>query len=70
MDARTELSEVLDTKLLLGVLTSLKKGDFGARMSSDLTGLAGKIADTLNDIMEINEQLTKDISEVSRVVGR
>ncbi|HYD62354.1 MAG TPA: hypothetical protein VEC35_18470, partial [Noviherbaspirillum sp.] len=70
MDTRTELRDELDAKLLLGVLTALKKGDFSARMPSDLTGLAGKIADTLNDIMEANEQLTREITEVSRVVGR
>ncbi|RZI41283.1 response regulator [Herbaspirillum sp. HC18] len=70
MDIGAELSEELDAKLLLGVLTALKKGDFSTRMPSDLTGLPGKIADTLNDIMEANEQLTQEITEVSRVVGR
>ena len=70
MDARTELKEELDTKVLLNVLTALKKGEFSTRMPSDWTGLAGKIADTLNDIMEINHEMTSEISEVSRVVGR
>jgi HAMP domain-containing protein/CheY-like chemotaxis protein/signal transduction histidine kinase len=70
MDTRTELTDELDAKLLLGVLTALKKGDFSARMPSDLTGLAGKIADTLNEIIEINEQMAEGITEVSRVVGR
>ncbi|WP_151637169.1 hybrid sensor histidine kinase/response regulator [Noviherbaspirillum aerium] len=70
MDTRTKLTDELDAKLLLGVLTALKKGDFSTRMPSDLTGLAGKVADTLNDIMETNEQLTREITEVSRVVGR
>ncbi|MFC7513454.1 HAMP domain-containing protein [Herbaspirillum sp. GCM10030257] len=70
MDTRTKLTDELDAKLLLGVLTALKKGDFSIRMPSDLTGLAGKIADILNDIMETNEQLTREITEVSRVVGR
>ena len=70
MHARTEMSDQLDEKLLLGVLTALKKGDFSTRMPTDLTGMAGKIADALNDIMEANEQLTREITEVSRVVGR
>jgi HAMP domain-containing protein/CheY-like chemotaxis protein/signal transduction histidine kinase len=70
MDTRTELTDTLDAKQLLGVLTALKKGDFSARMPSDLTGLAGKIADTLNEIIEINEQMAEGITVVSRVVGR
>ena len=43
-----ELMDELDAKLLLGVLTALKKGDFSARMPSDLTGLPGKIADIID----------------------
>jgi HAMP domain-containing protein/CheY-like chemotaxis protein/signal transduction histidine kinase len=70
MDTTTELADALDAKQLLGVLTALKKGDFSARMPSDLTGLAGKIADTLNEIIEINEQMAEGITVVSRVVGR
>ncbi|HJV85432.1 MAG TPA: HAMP domain-containing protein [Noviherbaspirillum sp.] len=70
MDLRMTLPDELDAKLLLGVLTALKKGDFSTRLPSDWTGVAGKIADTLNDIMETNEQLAEEITEVSRVVGR
>ncbi|HZW13229.1 MAG TPA: HAMP domain-containing protein, partial [Noviherbaspirillum sp.] len=70
MDTRTKMKDELDAKLLLGVLTALKKGDFSSRLPSDWTGLAGKIADTLNDIMEASEQLTSEITEVSQVVGR
>jgi len=73
MDTIFELAdstEELDTKILLATLLALKKGDFSARMPSDWTGIAGKIADTVNDIIETKENLTKTISSVSRVVGR
>jgi len=70
MDTTLELDSELDVKALLNVLTALKKGDFSARMPADLTGMAGKIADTLNDIIESNELLSKGITDVSRVVGR
>ncbi|RYY74923.1 MAG: response regulator [Gammaproteobacteria bacterium] len=70
MDTTLELDNELDAKALLHVLTALKKGDFSARMPADLTGMAGKIADTLNDIIESNELLSKGITDVSRVVGR
>src|SRR3954466_2618288 len=70
MDATALLEQELDAKELLVVLTALKKGDFSARMPADLTGLAGKIADTLNDIIESNQLLSEGITDVSRVVGR
>uniref|UniRef100_UPI002FDF74B6 HAMP domain-containing protein n=1 Tax=Noviherbaspirillum sp. TaxID=1926288 RepID=UPI002FDF74B6 len=70
MDTKTNIAEALDVKVLLAALTALKKGDFSARMPSDWTGLAGKIADTLNDILETNQQMTLEITDVSRVVGR
>ena len=53
MNTIAEFTDELDARLLLNTLTALKKGDFSARMPSDWTGLAGKIADTVNDIIEI-----------------
>ncbi|HYD94456.1 MAG TPA: response regulator [Noviherbaspirillum sp.] len=59
-----------DLKLLLSALQALKKGDFSARMPADWTGLAGKVADTMNEILEANEELSREITGVSRIVGR
>jgi len=70
MNDMTELPEELDLKLILSTLMALKKGDFSARLPSDWTGVSGKIADTLNDIIETNERMVKSVTEVSRVVGR
>ncbi|MGV3654683.1 MAG: response regulator [Noviherbaspirillum sp.] len=70
MDMKADLTDELDQKLLLQVLTALKRGDFTARMPSDWTGLPGKIADTLNEIAEINQQVAESIHNVSHVVGR
>ncbi|MFD2367732.1 response regulator [Pseudoduganella sp. GCM10020061] len=70
MNNMTEFAEELDAKLLLQTLMALRKGDFSARMPSDLTGISGKIADTLNEIIETKERMVKTITEVSRVVGR
>ena len=36
--------EILDPKVLLGVLSAVKAGDFTARMPVHWTGAAGKIA--------------------------
>jgi HAMP domain-containing protein/CheY-like chemotaxis protein/signal transduction histidine kinase len=70
MNDMTELPEELDLRLILSTLMALKKGDFSARMPSDWTGVSGKIADTLNEIIENNERIVKAVTDVSRVVGR
>jgi HAMP domain-containing protein/CheY-like chemotaxis protein/signal transduction histidine kinase len=66
----TDMAEQLDVKLLLATLMALKKGDFSVRMPSDWTGVSGKIADTLNDIIETKSKMVDAVTEVSRVVGR
>ena len=70
MNNMTDLGEQIDAKLLLATLMALKKGDFSVRMPSDWTGMAGKIADTLNDIIETKEKMVHVVTDVSRVVGR
>jgi HAMP domain-containing protein len=60
----------LDEKQLLSVLTAFKKGDFSARMPTQFSGVSGKIADTLNDVIEINERLARELERVSRTVGK
>ncbi|RSZ60193.1 response regulator [Massilia atriviolacea] len=69
MNKMTDMAEELDIKLLLSTLMALKKGDFTARMPSDWSGISGKIADTLNDIIETKEKMVQAVTDVSRVVG-
>ncbi len=63
-------SDYLDPKRLLNVLNAVKKGEFSARMPAGETGLAGKICDALNDIIEKNELLTSELGRISDVVGK
>ncbi len=63
-------TETLDQKRLLKVLTDYRRGDFSARMPNDRTGLAGKICDTLNEAIERNEKLVKEVERLSNVVGK
>ncbi|MDP3164517.1 MAG: HAMP domain-containing protein, partial [Hydrogenophaga sp.] len=65
-----QASGELDPKLLLSVLTAVKKGDFSARMPLDWTGIDGKIADTLNDIIALNDKTSLGIDRISKVVGK
>jgi HAMP domain-containing protein/CheY-like chemotaxis protein/signal transduction histidine kinase len=63
-------NDQLDLKQLLRTLTEVKKGNFAARMPIDQTGIAGKIADTLNDVIEMNERMATELERMSNVVGK
>ncbi|WP_437630150.1 HAMP domain-containing protein [Sorangium sp. So ce854] len=60
----------LDRRTLLLSLTALRKGDFSVRLPIDLEGLDGKIADTFNDVVELNEKMAKELHRLSRAVGK
>lgn len=49
----------IDVSVLLNVLTALKNGDTTARMPIDMTGMAGKVADTLNQIIINNHRIAQ-----------
>src|SRR5262245_3064358 len=66
----TPTSDPLDARQLLVVLTAVKKGDFSARMPVDQEGIAGKINDALNDIIDRNEHLRDELARISTVVGK
>src|SRR5881409_3739944 len=70
-DRVTEIAaETIDARLLLKVLSDLKKGDFTTRLPSEQTGLTGKIYDALNEVIELNERMAKEFDRVATVVGK
>lgn len=60
----------VNTGELLNALMALKKGDFSYRMPYDHTGIAGKVADTFNEIMDMQESLVTEVQTVAKVVGK
>ncbi|MFN3655908.1 MAG: HAMP domain-containing protein [Pseudolabrys sp.] len=48
----------------------MRAGDFSVRMSGDHEGIAGKIADTFNEIVAANERMSRELERVGEVVGR
>jgi HAMP domain-containing protein/CheY-like chemotaxis protein/signal transduction histidine kinase len=70
MRAQVPTNGLLNTKLLLKTLVAFKQGDFSARLPGDWTGEAGKIADTLNEIIGLSDKTTKELERVSRAVGK
>src|SRR3954462_13888675 len=67
---RRAAEDAVDAPQLLTVLAALRKGDFAVRMPSDGTGLAGKVSDTLNDVIELTGRMTSELRRLSNVVGK
>ena len=64
MKSDTMTGETLDRRELLKVLTAFKRGNFSVRMAEEKTGLAGKIADTLNDMANLASDLNDIVSRL------
>ncbi len=60
----------LDPRTILKALTAVRRGDFSVRLPTEKVGVAGKIHETLNDIIELNEQLANELARVTEVVGK
>src|SRR5947209_16838478 len=60
----------LDMTTLLNALIALKKGNFSVRLPVEWVGVAGKVADTFNEVIELNERMARELERLSRVVGK
>jgi len=69
-DASVVVVDAVDSGVVLGVLEQAKAGDFSARMPLHWTGVAGKVADGLNEVIIANQALAAELMRVSQVVGR
>ncbi len=59
-----------DLGVILACLQTMRAGDFSVRLPRSWTGLAGKIADTFNDIVAVNQQIAQELNRVGHVVGK
>jgi len=67
VEKEIEVDSFLGT--LLDVLKSLRKGDFSVRLHLEDESMMGKIASVLNDVIELNQNMTNEIVRVSDIVG-
>jgi HAMP domain-containing protein/signal transduction histidine kinase/DNA-binding response OmpR family regulator len=65
-----DLSVNFDSKQLLKVLMEVKNGNFSVRMPIDEIGLNGKICDTLNDIISLNERMMYEFTKAGNIIGK
>ena len=66
----TPQDTALSQRELLRALQAMRDGDFSVRLPGDQLGLAGKIADTFNDIVSSNQLLCRELERSGQVVGR
>jgi HAMP domain-containing protein/CheY-like chemotaxis protein/signal transduction histidine kinase len=59
-----------DLTAILAGLQTMRDGDFSVRLPGSWTGLAGKLADTFNEIVTANEQMAFELRRVGQVVGK
>src|SRR5438045_4092006 len=59
-----------DLSVILASLQTMRAGDFSVRLPGSWTGLAGKIADTFNDIVAANQQMARELKRLGKAVGK
>ncbi len=62
--------DLLDNRELLSVLADVRNGNFNVRLPVYKTGIDGKICDTLNEIITLNEILVQELTEARKVIGK
>jgi HAMP domain-containing protein/CheY-like chemotaxis protein/signal transduction histidine kinase len=63
-------ADALDLREILRALQSVRDGDFSVRLPGDKAGLAGKVADTFNEIVSSSERLASELDHAGRIVGK
>ena len=70
MPGKVVAQNEIDPKVMLSVVTAVKRGDFSARLPVTWTGTAGKVASALNDVIESNQRLERELRKLGRHIGK
>src|SRR5258705_5028751 len=70
VETRSEQDDVLNERELLKVLSDMKSGNFSVRMPVDKIGVTGKICDTLNEIITLNQILVDQLTLARNTIGK
>ncbi len=63
-------SSLMDDKELLRILIQVRNGNFAVRMPIDEVGVKGKICDTLNEIISLNEEMMRQFTKAGNTIGK
>jgi HAMP domain-containing protein/CheY-like chemotaxis protein/signal transduction histidine kinase len=68
-NGHTKLAQA-NLAVILAGLQTMRDGDFSVRLPGHWTGLAGKVADTFNEIVAANQQIAQELKRVGQAVGK
>src|SRR6185312_16143669 len=60
----------VNMRKLLRALQAVRDGDFTVRLPGDQTGIAGKVADTFNEIVIANQRMFRELERAGQTVGK
>ncbi len=69
-DSAVVLGTQDEMRELLRVFMAVRDGDFSVRLPGHWTGLVGKIADAVNDVVTANQTMAEQLERVGQVVGK
>src|SRR6476660_3667525 len=61
---------LISSRQLLDVLLQVRNGNFTARMPIDETGINGKVCDTLNEIIFLNQKMMQEFTAAGNTIGK
>ncbi len=68
--ATYEDSSLLDDKELLRILLQVRNGNFTVRMPIGEVGVKGRVYDTLNEIISLNEEMMREFTKAGNTIGK
>src|SRR5437773_561535 len=60
----------VDLPSFLSALKAVRKGDFSVRLPDDWAGVAGKVAHTFNEVVELNQRLASELERLRLAIGQ
>jgi HAMP domain-containing protein/signal transduction histidine kinase/CheY-like chemotaxis protein len=70
MESRPLADTATEMQQLLGALVQLRKGDAQVRLPMHWSGVAGRVADAFNDVVEQNASMAEELARLRQVVGK
>ena len=69
LNARTaksapDTAQAANVRQLLAALKAFRRGDFSVRLPHDLSGVEGELADVFNEVVELNDRMTREFERL------
>ena len=68
--APPESAQAASVRQLLSALKAFRRGDFSVRLPHDMAGVEGELADVFNEVVELNDRMTREFERLGEVVGK